>query len=226
MVTTLLKAKAWQLFILTFGIPIAMNIILMIAFFIDIASQAPPASEAGYGYLSLFPLVVLPFAAIFYAWLWAVAVGLQNKVPEHVTLKYARFKLLFRFMAVYLCFFVAFFFYKTSGFAENNPGLGMPGAGSMMALIFLFHMFAMFCILYTFYFVAKTLKTVEMQREATFSDYAGEFFLIWFYPIGIWIIQPKINEIMEYGVFQNPIERLERLYGLTSANATEKPINP
>jgi len=31
------------------------------------------------------------------------------------------------------------------------------------------------------------------------SDTASDmFFLIWFYPIGIWIIQPKINKMMEH----------------------------
>ena len=48
------------------------------------------------------------------------------------------------------------------------------------------------------YFVAKTLKTVELQKEVLFSDFAGEFFIVWFFPIGIWIIQPKINKIIEY----------------------------
>jgi hypothetical protein len=47
------------------------------------------------------------------------------------------------------------------------------------------------------YFAAKTLKTVELKREATFSDFVGEFFLIWFNFIGIWILQPKINKIIQ-----------------------------
>lgn len=41
---------------------------------------------------------------------------------------------------------------------------------------------------------AKTIKTVELQKKVTFSDFAGEFFLLWFSPIGIWILQPKINK--------------------------------
>jgi hypothetical protein len=53
----------------------------------------------------------------------------------------------------------------------------------------------MFCIFYCFYFTAKVLKTVELQKPVTFNDYAGEFFLIWFFPIGIWFIQPRINRL-------------------------------
>lgn len=57
------------------------------------------------------------------------------------------------------------------------------------------HLFSMFCLFYCLYFVAKTIKTAELQKETSFGDFAGEFFLIWFYPIGIWFIQPKINRI-------------------------------
>lgn len=69
--------------------------------------------------------------------------------------------------------------------------------GILFAIIVPLHLFSMFCIFYSLYFVAKTFKTVELQREVSFSDFVGEFFLIWFYPIGIWFIQPKINKMIE-----------------------------
>jgi hypothetical protein len=66
-----------------------------------------------------------------------------------------------------------------------------------MAIIIPLHLFSMFCIFYCLYFVSKTFKTAELQRQTTFSDFAGEFFLLWFYPVGIWIVQPKINKMVE-----------------------------
>jgi hypothetical protein len=33
-------------------------------------------------------------------------------------------------------------------------------------------------------------------HTATPNDYIGEFFLFWFFPIGIWFIQPRINNIV------------------------------
>jgi len=68
-------------------------------------------------------------------------------------------------------------------------------------LIFIFifpvHFFCMFCIFYCLYFNAKALKAAEWQRPVTFSDFAGEFFMIWFFPVGIWILQPRINKLFE-----------------------------
>jgi hypothetical protein len=56
---------------------------------------------------------------------------------------------------------------------------------------------------YILYFVAKTMKSVEMQKTVTFNDYAGEFFLIWFFPIGIWFLQPRINKIFGFDKSNN-----------------------
>jgi hypothetical protein len=66
-----------------------------------------------------------------------------------------------------------------------------------MAIILPLHLFSICCIVYCLYFVAKTFKTVELQRETTFSDFVAEFFLIWFYPIGVWVLQPKINRMVD-----------------------------
>lgn len=75
---------------------------------------------------------------------------------------------------------------------DPNPGMIL----IFISVIIPLHVFSIFCIFYSYYFVSKTFKTVELQREASFSDFAGEFFMIWFYPIGIWILQPKINKMV------------------------------
>jgi hypothetical protein len=41
------------------------------------------------------------------------------------------------------------------------------------------------------------------QKPVTFSDFAGEFFLIWFFPVGIWIIQPRINKLFDTNIDNN-----------------------
>jgi len=46
------------------------------------------------------------------------------------------------------------------------------------------------------YIIARTIKTAELQRATRFDDFKGKFFLIMFFPIGIWFIQPRINKII------------------------------
>ncbi|MFT5819382.1 MAG: hypothetical protein ACI8ZM_000605 [Crocinitomix sp.] len=67
--------------------------------------------------------------------------------------------------------------------------------GFLILFIVVMHLLSMFSIFYCIYFCTKTLKSIELGRNITFGDYAGEFFLIWFFVIGIWIIQPKINNL-------------------------------
>jgi hypothetical protein len=38
---------------------------------------------------------------------------------------------------------------------------------------------------------------VELQKNASFSEFLTEFVLFWLLPIGIWFIQPRINAIFE-----------------------------
>lgn len=59
------------------------------------------------------------------------------------------------------------------------------------------HVSAMLSIFYAMIFAAKTIKSAELNKEATLSDYLGDFFLIWFYPLGIWILQPRIQKLLK-----------------------------
>jgi hypothetical protein len=43
--------------------------------------------------------------------------------------------------------------------------------------------------------VARNLAMAEKQEKVEFYDYAGAFFLLWFFFIGVWFIQPRINRM-------------------------------
>jgi hypothetical protein len=70
----------------------------------------------------------------------------------------------------------------------------------LFTLIFPLHLISMFCVFYCLYFVTKVIKTVERQEKVSFGDCLGDFFLIWFFFIGIWIIQPRINALYQKDV--------------------------
>ena len=110
-------------------------------------------------------------------------------------MKIGRFKIFFLIPTIYILFISFFMAVIFMGMSSGKPSDGM--MFGMMGIIIPLHFFSMFCIFHTLYFSAKTLKSVEMQRIATFSDYAGEFFLLWFFPIGIWVIQPRLNKLIE-----------------------------
>jgi hypothetical protein len=196
MITKFLKAKHWLLFLLTFGIPMVFQFAMMAFMISNLFTAENPDPFEVFHYPKFFPVVMIIFMAFLYGWLWSIAIGLQKKVPENVKMKVRKFKFFFFFPLIYLLIVMSFFFFSINNMSGQNIDSPFGISGGLFAVIIPIHLFAMFCIFYIFYFVARTFKTVELQRAVTFGDYAGEFFLLIFYPIGIWIIQPKINKMI------------------------------
>lgn len=67
----------------------------------------------------------------------------------------------------------------------------------------------LFCMGYLCFFVAKSIRSFEMEREAKFGDYSKLFFALWFFPLGVWYIQPKIIHIVT-GVTATPPLSMKR----------------
>lgn len=180
--TWLLHLKHWQLFVLLIGLPMAVQIIT-----VSSVVKGDPSAL-----LIAFPLLMLLYTALYFGWFYAMGTELYKKLPASVPMKLTRFKIFLLIPVVYMLLIMA-----AMAFAFNNPGNVEESFLNYTALIIPLHLFSMFCIFYCLYFVSKTLKAVEWQRPVTFGDFAGEFFLIWFFPVGIWIIQPRINRLFD-----------------------------
>jgi hypothetical protein len=181
--TKFLTLKHWQLFGLLIGIPMLFQ-------FITIGSIMSSNETTGMFYF--FPIMMILFVGLFFGWFYALGTNLHKKLPSTVKMNLARFKIFLFIPAIYMLFISVFMF----GMFSNASRGEQPNIG-IAPLIVPLHLFSMFCIIYCLYFNAKALKAVEWQRPVTFSDFAGEFFLIWFFPLGVWIIQPRINKLFD-----------------------------
>jgi hypothetical protein len=192
-----LRAKHWQLFLLTFGIPLLAEIIFMSYIFSQLITHPNTVTNVSlvFNYFKFFPFIMLLFMGGLLGWQWSVAIGMQKLVPDGVKMKVGKFKIFFFVPVVYLTLLMIFIFFVFP-MDFSNPNDFVPGFLIGFAIIMPVHLFSMFCLFYCIYFVSKTLKTVELQKEVVFADFALEFFLVWFFPIGVWILQPKINKIV------------------------------
>jgi len=173
----LLRLKHWQLFLITWGIPIAINIY----------SFSDPMFM-----VKLFPVMMIVFIIGIFGWIWAISTVLHKKLPAEVNLNVRQFKILFSIPIMYtlaITFWMGYQFYFGSTRETSNMGL-------VIGIVAFFHLVSMVCILLGLRFAAKTMRSVELGRSARFSEYAGEFFLIWFSPIGFWILQPRLNKLV------------------------------
>lgn len=192
MISKFLSAKHWQLFLLLFGIPFIFQMFMMMQMVASFSSSfdpnnGPPDIPAFSTYFILTFAVSVFYMALFYGWIWSIGMGLQSKIPQEINMKTGRFKFALIYPIIYMSLFLCLAFFITTLLASMSSGI--------LAIIIPLHLLTMVCIFYCLYFVAKTIKTAELKKELRFSDFVGEFFLIWFYPIGIWFLQPRINAI-------------------------------
>jgi len=197
MVNKFLKAKHWQIFLLLFGLPLAFQIYSFISMSIQIDDRNTNA-EAIFNILKYLPVVIIFSYCTFFSFIWSVAIGLQKYLPENIKMKTGRFKIFFFFPLIYsLLFMLSFsglFVGLSSNFKLIEPIANLFSNASTFMLPL--HLFSMFCIIYIINFTSKTYKMASTQEEVSFSDYIGEFFGFCLYSIGVWIIQPKINKIV------------------------------
>jgi hypothetical protein len=192
-----LRAKHWQLFLLTIVTPIVLYIIGIAVLFASISQSRGDQEQILMTLLVFIVLAIIISTGTLMGWFYALGTRLPNRLPSDVNMPVGRFKLFFFIPLIYLSCVVFGLFFLFSSAIESGPE--PPVGPGILALIIPMHFFSIFCIFHTMYFVAKSLKGVLLQREVHFSDYAGEFFLIWFYFVGIWFIQPKVNEIFSDG---------------------------
>lgn len=189
MISNFLKAKHWQLFLFICGFPLLLEGYMLYQMEINqnIYNLDRTIIETMVRYL---PWMILMFGVSFFFWFywfWSIAVGLQCKARGGVFLDVKKFKLLFRMAMVYLLMVYALIFYF----------LCFQTFYWVMALIVLpMHFITMYGMIYSIIFVAKTYKTVMLKREVSFSEYMGTFCMFWIFPIGIWFVQPIINNWM------------------------------
>jgi hypothetical protein len=169
-----LRAKHWQLFLLLCVVPTILEF--------TAAGYMPTTFRF---WRDLGPVSFLFLGLMFvdmlclFAWLWAMGsflIALQKPV---VRLKLSFFRIALIYAPVYgIAFFAVLLTYE-------------PPVQAVLPL----HLFAMYCMFYIFYFVARSLATVNKGKEVFFSDYAKPLILLLLYPIGVWRIQPRINQL-------------------------------
>ena len=174
----LLRLKHWQLFLITWGVPVAINIF----------SFSRPLLM-----VKLFPVMMIVFIIGIFGWIWAISTQLHKQLPTEVKLNIQGFKMIFSVPIAYTVALTVWMIYQ---FYFRFPE-GSSNIASVIGIIAVVHFASMVCILLGLRFAAQTLRSVELGRLAKFSEYATEFLLIWFSPIGFWILQPRLNRLVE-----------------------------
>jgi hypothetical protein len=169
----LLQAKHWQIFVLLFVVPTVAEF-AAIGVIPETIRSWHDFGTGGFIFLAGMLLYLL----CFLAWFGSMGFFLHSIVVVGLRME-TQF---FRFSLAYPVFYFPVFFL-----------LVIPGTGISDQVIVPLHLVCMVCLFYVLYFVSRNLVLAETGKPASFYDYAGTLFLLWFFPIGVWFIQPRVN---------------------------------
>lgn len=176
----LLIAEHWQLIMIVIVVPLGISMILDGLF--------------GFGEYSGLRAVSTVFSACtLLTWYWAIGMYFHKKAFDLTKMRIWIFNTIMAFTIVSLLFYTGLILIAEMESTDWEANFLFEHIEKVM----LFHFILICCLLYCLFFVAKTLKTVELKREVELKDYLGDFFLLLFYPIGIWKIQPRVNSLIK-----------------------------
>ncbi len=203
MIDLILRAKHWQIFSLL-AVPALLQLIFQFSAF-------PFNSESGLANSEAFVLqfknmmsVSVIFGStvfiLFFAWLWSVAIGLNKKLSPEIAAKTLYFKICTVLIAISYTFIFFLMFKLFDLFSQISSDNALPDDFfSLFISLFMLIPIVFGCFIYIYGFVAKAIVASEKNGKVKVSDYIPEFFLIYFFPIGIWFLQPRINKLVGEG---------------------------
>ena len=141
-----------------------------------VAQAAAPEriNDFGTGGFVLFAVIAVSLLCLL-AWFGSMGLFFRSIVTPELRMG-TQF---FRFSLVYPLVFVPIFFF---------PGIPEAVIGPLQLACTV-------CLFYLLYFVSRNLVLAETGKPASFYEYAGAFFLLWFFPVGVWFVQPKVNRL-------------------------------
>ncbi|MCD6018448.1 MAG: hypothetical protein K0S53_1569 [Bacteroidetes bacterium] len=130
------------------------------------------------------------FSSFFFGWYYAVGTETFKLIPNSDKAALKKFKISLSILATITLLLIIY--YATSYFDDSSSVLSSDDSFLIFALFYLTYFI---CIVYWTSFIAESLKSAELQRPAIFSEYRMDILLIWFFIIGVWYIQPRVNKL-------------------------------
>lgn len=173
---TILKLKHWQIFILSWG-PLSTTLTIL---FVD-------ATVIGLCFRLWLILFLISLMNSF-IWVWAIVKELE-KLSSSISTKL--FKIAFWIPFIYIWKFICIMLCSAFGrkIKSINP--------EIETMIFIgWGVLSVLCIIYGLAFIGRLIRSIESGKPLSIKEHMAESLLMLFPPIGIWIIQPKLNKII------------------------------
>lgn len=151
---------------------------LFLLFIVPLLLQ-PVLFMSGLTSLSVFGLITAFSGFVVVGWIWSIGVTANQRLPANLKKSTIVLSWGLLFALTYMLVLGIVFI-----------------PGRLPAYVLPVHLASMFFMFYALWFAARQFVTLERQQSAKFADFSGPFFLMWFYPIGVWFLQPQVNNLL------------------------------
>lgn len=184
-----LGARHWQIFLLLFGLYFAGAVL-------ESGGMEPGTvrSLKDIGPYGISGMILTALSMVcFLGWLWSIGLFLNASVHPLLRSKSGLLTFAFAYPGIFIaCAVLSLNFFMNSS---------LWWTAVMLPLILV----TIFCVFYAIYFASKYLVLAEAVRPSPFYDYAGAIVLLACYPVGIWIVQPRINRLYRSSVIPRSV---------------------
>jgi hypothetical protein len=137
--------------------------------------------------LKTWTLAILAISLFFALWAYAVANELTARNKYAPVQNFAKFKQALIFSTIYLALLSSYLYFV---------GADKFDEGWVLLVIILGQFILFYCFIYILIFISKSIGIIEFQKPVDFSNIAGYFFCLFFFPIGIWWVNSKIRHLL------------------------------
>jgi hypothetical protein len=129
--------------------------------------------------LAIAAIIRIIGIAVYFLWLLVLGLKLNSSSKT-----YYKFRNSTYILSVLIC---------TLGYVNLNLSFIFKSYNQdLFGISFLLSLFTLLALIYTFYSLSKSVKSAQLQRDVKFVECVPEALLLFIFPIGIWILQPKI----------------------------------
>jgi len=141
--------------------------------------------------MEIFGNVIKFIGLLFYiSWMYSIGSYMNSFIPEKSRPSITYFQISCLFIVLF-----EIFTYLTIGYISDDELFQFNGYKSY--LFILFGLYSAWSMLYIFSFAARMLESVIEGKITTLNKSIKGFFCFWFFPIGIWYIQPAVHRVIE-----------------------------
>ena len=162
-----LKLRHWELFLML-SLPTIMSLMFKI-----------PLQPLVVASIGLFMLLVL------FAWIYSIGSWCNSRLPESRRHNPLPFALGLAVPLAYILLYIFVYIPQLSQGPPEKPPLWLLPM----------HMLSMAGIFYGLWYGARALKSLQENEDADFLIFSSTFFLFFIFPLGLWIIQPQVNQL-------------------------------